>query len=169
MRFPRVGIFEIVQCQSVPGPQHQGPEVSVRIVCQSLSAKRSVRARLRNAWYPSDGRSCHRRMRRCFRPGSSGRFSVSVLVGENDSGQGRRTGLEGRMEWHESTGNRPYGSVGRGPRAAALYGNVRSGLGAYGPSILSRRERSPRLSAGLTTDRIPGFHHTNHHISKKRR
>ena len=31
----RVGIFEIVQCQSVPGP-HQGPEVSVRIVCQSL-------------------------------------------------------------------------------------------------------------------------------------
>lgn len=50
------------------------------------------------------------------------------------------------------------GVWGRGPRAAALYGNVRSGLGAYGPSILF----SPGAAAsdclpGLTTDRIPGI------------
>ena len=32
---------------------------------------------------------------------------------KNDSGQEDEP-VEGRMEWHESTGNRPYGSVGEG-------------------------------------------------------
>ena len=55
-------------------------------------------------------------MRRCFRPGSSGRPEDSRFrcwSEKNDSGQEDEP-VEGRMEWHESTGNRPHGSVGEG-------------------------------------------------------
>ena len=83
-------------------------------------------------------------MRRCFRPGSSGRPEDSRFrfwSEKNDSGQEDEP-VEGRMEWYESTGNRPYGSVGEGA------GRMRCTETCDLVSAHTVRRPSPRIFSG---------------------
>ena len=83
-------------------------------------------------------------MRRCFRPGLSGRPEDSRFrfwSEKNDSGQEDEP-VEGRMEWYESTGNRPYGSVGEG------VGRMRCTETCDLVSAHTVRRPSPRIFSG---------------------